>query len=183
VYWLYKQLIEQIHFHSNFWYRNFCFVYVTIFWNKKPYVQSFVWTCCIILHGRIQFHFYKCLSTYTSATCNEELLIIHSEWLLVFWIFICCRVISQHINGWSCITILLCSSQDTHEEKGLVYKTVTKLNYWRQSCILVWTQRLILLPIVAELTNPCFWIFVCWYTSMWTGCSNQTERCSWGEQN
>jgi hypothetical protein len=114
--------------------------------------------------------------------CDLEwsILVIHSEWFPVFWIFICSRVMSEHINGWSSITILLCSLQDTHEGKGLVYKTVTKLNYWRQSCIIVWTQRLILLPIVAELTNPCCWIFVCWY--MWTVISNQAARCSWGSR-
>ena len=82
------------------------------------------------------------------------------EWFLVFWIFVCSRVISQYISGWSCITVLLCSSQNSWEEKGLVYKTVTKPNYWTQSCILVWTQRLILLPIVTELTNPLFDVHV-----------------------
>ena len=127
------------------------------------------------------FIFINVLSTSTTATLNEVLLIIHSEWFFVYWIFICSRVISLHINGWSCITVLLCSSRDTRVEKGLVYNTVTKLSYWRQSCILVWTQRLILLSIVAELTNPCCWIFVCW--CMRTVLSSQTERCSLGEQN
>jgi len=43
---------------------------------------------------------------------------------------------------------LPCSSQDTREEKGSVYKAVTKLN---SEHTLVWTQSLILLPVVTEL--------------------------------